>query len=257
MRASLSESRPDPDRGPRFPICRRQDALRSPGLSLQGDGGELFGPGFGPCRHDAAPALHEATGETGYLERALDWQRAGPRPPLRQSADRRLFPHRRRCRGTGGAPQFHRRRSYPNPNAGQPRTWCGSPPQAARTRLVIAGRQAVRRATDRSPTKIFHACRASQCARSAAAGGRDRGGGFGPQAHDPVAAALKVPYLDRIVMRAPNPRSLPGRHPAQDKIRSTPAVTAASVRGETCSLPVTSGEQLAQTLSAMRVETAG
>ena len=59
----------------------------------------------------AALALYEATGQGDYLDRALAWQRA-LRRALRQSGQRRLFPHRRRRRRPGGAPGLDQRRRH-------------------------------------------------------------------------------------------------------------------------------------------------
>jgi uncharacterized protein len=76
--------------------------------------------------------------------------------------------------------------------------------------------------------------------------------GSGPPADDLFAAALKSPFLDRVVLCAHTAESLPDWHPAQEKIKAASGVAAFVCVGETCSLPVTSGEQLAQTLAAMR-----
>ena len=63
----------------------------------------------------AALALYEATGRADYLERAVTWQRAFD-AALRQSGQRRLFPHRRRRRRPGGAPASTSDDATPNPN---------------------------------------------------------------------------------------------------------------------------------------------
>jgi uncharacterized protein len=67
-----------------------------------------------------------------------------------------------------------------------------------------------------------------------------------------VAAALKIPFIDRIVLRAPSAQSLPAAHPAQAKIAAAQESAAFVCVGETCSLPVTQPEQIAQAVSAMR-----
>ena len=76
--------------------------------------------------------------------------------------------------------------------------------------------------------------------------------GSGEQAHELIALALKAPFLDRVVLHAPSAQALPNQHPAQDKIKTTRDVAAFVCVGETCSLPVTSPEQLSQALAAMR-----
>ncbi|HET7679221.1 MAG TPA: thioredoxin domain-containing protein [Xanthobacteraceae bacterium] len=67
-----------------------------------------------------------------------------------------------------------------------------------------------------------------------------------------AAAALKIPFIDRIVLRAASAESLPAAHPAQAKIAAAPEAAAFVCVGETCSLPVTQPEQIAETVSAMR-----
>src|SRR5258708_24973379 len=73
--------------------------------------------------------------------------------------------------------------------------------------------------------------------------------GTGPQAEDLLAAALRTPFPDRVVLHAPRPDALPDWHPAQNKIKAAPGVAAFVCVGETCSLPVTSRDALAQTLA--------
>ncbi len=67
-----------------------------------------------------------------------------------------------------------------------------------------------------------------------------------------AAAALKIPFLDRIVLRAASREALPPSHPAQAKIASAPETAAFVCVGETCSLPVTQAEQIAETVKQMR-----
>jgi uncharacterized protein YyaL (SSP411 family) len=66
-------------------------------------------------------------------------------------------------------------------------------------------------------------------------------------------AALKLPFLDRIVLRAPRADALPKAHPAQAKIAAATAETSAFICvGETCSLPVASVNDIAAMAAAMR-----
>jgi hypothetical protein len=67
-----------------------------------------------------------------------------------------------------------------------------------------------------------------------------------------TAAALRLPFTDRVVLRAPSAEALPARHPAQDKIRSAPESAAFICVGETCSLPVTRPEEIAEVVRRMR-----
>jgi uncharacterized protein YyaL (SSP411 family) len=65
-------------------------------------------------------------------------------------------------------------------------------------------------------------------------------------------AALKLPFLDRIVLRAVNTGDLPAAHPAQEKLKAAQASATFVCVGERCSLPVTSPDQIAQAVAAMR-----
>jgi uncharacterized protein YyaL (SSP411 family) len=67
-----------------------------------------------------------------------------------------------------------------------------------------------------------------------------------------VAAALKIPFIDRILLRAPSADALPATHPAQAKVAAAKGPAAFVCVGETCSLPVTNAEAIAETVSAMR-----
>jgi uncharacterized protein YyaL (SSP411 family) len=63
---------------------------------------------------------------------------------------------------------------------------------------------------------------------------------------------LKLPYLDRIVLRASSAADLPSAHPAQEKLKAAPGSAALVCVGERCSLPVTDATQIAPAVSAMR-----
>jgi uncharacterized protein YyaL (SSP411 family) len=67
-----------------------------------------------------------------------------------------------------------------------------------------------------------------------------------------AAAALKIPFIDRIVLRAAAAESLPASHPAQAKIAAAQETAAFVCVGETCSLPVTQADKIAETVEAMR-----
>ena len=53
-----------------------------------------------------------------------------------------------------------------------------------------------------------------------------------------VKTALKLPFVDRIVLRVADPSDLPASHPAQEKIKSAPSAVFVCI-GERCSLPIT------------------
>ena len=67
--------------------------------------------------------------------------------------------------------------------------------------------------------------------------------GEGARADELLAAARKLPFLDRIVLRAS--AALPATHPAHEKIKATTDAAAFICVGETCSLPVTKPDEIA------------
>jgi uncharacterized protein YyaL (SSP411 family) len=67
-----------------------------------------------------------------------------------------------------------------------------------------------------------------------------------------LAAALKVPFLARIVLRAPSAAALPAAHPAQETLKAAPGPAAFICVGARCSLPVTEAGAVAQAVAAMR-----
>ncbi len=59
-------------------------------------------------------------------------------------------------------------------------------------------------------------------------------------------AALRLPFLDRTVLRAPAAEALSATHPAREQIAAAPRQGAAFICiGESCSLPITDPNQLA------------
>ncbi len=66
-----------------------------------------------------------------------------------------------------------------------------------------------------------------------------------------VQAALKVPFIRRIVVRAKSASDLSPSHPAQEKLKAASGPAAFVCVGERCSLPVTSPTEIAGAVSAM------
>ena len=67
------------------------------------------------------------------------------------------------------------------------------------------------------------------------------------------AAALKLPFTGRTVLRARTAAALPVTHPARDKIAAARAPQAFVCVGETCSLPVTDPAGLTGAIDAVRL----
>jgi uncharacterized protein len=216
--------------------------------------GRLLFPGLASDHANmirAALALHEATGEGGYLERALAWQAtldlhyANPDTGgYYLTADD--------AEGLVVRPNSTADEATPNPNA-----------IAAQNLVRLAlytGREAWRAQADKLFDGLLPIANENLFMHVALLNALDlrlRAAeivvvGSGPHASDLLDAALKSPFLDRVMLRAPTPAALPDWHPAQDKIRAARGVAAFVCVGETCSLPVASRDQLSQTLASMR-----
>jgi uncharacterized protein YyaL (SSP411 family) len=78
----------------------------------------------------------------------------------------------------------------------------------------------------------------------------------GPEHERFASAALKLPFVSRIVLRAPSANALPASHPAQAKIAASSASAAFVCVGEVCSLPVTDPDRIAEVVGTMRPTTA-
>ena len=197
----------------------------------------------------AALVLHEATGDRAYLERALAWQRTFdahyPDPDTGgyylsadDASDLLLRPHSTLDDAT------------PNPNA-----------VAAQNLLrlaVLSGDDAWREQADRLIEGILSTAERNLFGHVALLNALDlrlRGAEIvltGPQADRFAQAALKLPFLDRIVLRAASAAELPPTHPAQEKLKAAQGSAAFVCVGERCSLPVSGPDQIAAAVTAMR-----
>ncbi|HYC18006.1 MAG TPA: thioredoxin domain-containing protein [Pseudolabrys sp.] len=214
--------------------------------------GKLLFPGLGSdfaAMIRAAVALFEATGERHYLDQALAWQNAFDRHYLDpdtgayylsadDASDLPLRPYSTSDDAT------------PNPNA------------VAAQNLVrlalLAGDDGWRAKADRLIEGILSAAERNLFGHVALLNALDlrlRGAEIvaaGSDAERFARAALKLPYLDRVVMRAASAAQLPASHPAQEKLKIAPANAAYVCVGQRCSLPVTDPNQVATSVAAMR-----
>ena len=199
----------------------------------------------------AALALYEATGARDYLKQALKWQRAfdahyadadtgGYYLSADDADDLLLRPHSTADDAT------------PNPNA-----------VAAQNLVrlaVLSGDDQWRDKADRLIEGILSAAERNLFSHVALLNALDlrlRGAeivvtGKDPNAAALTAAALKLPFLDRIVLRAPDAANLPATHPAQEKLKAAPDSAAFVCVGERCSLPVSEPEKIAEAVAKMR-----
>jgi uncharacterized protein YyaL (SSP411 family) len=199
----------------------------------------------------AALVLHEATGEAAYLERALDWQAGLDRHYANRSTGG-YFLTADDAEGLVVRPNSTADEATPNPNA-----------VAAQNLVRLAfytGQNAWRTQADKLFDGLLPIANEDVFMHLTLLNALDlrlRAAeivvvGSPPQADDLIAAALELPFIDRIVLRARNAEALPGHHPAQDKIKAAPGVAAFVCVEETCSLPVASRASLSETLAAMR-----
>jgi uncharacterized protein YyaL (SSP411 family) len=196
-----------------------------------------------------ALALHEATGERDYLDWAVESQRVFEQHYAHPETGG-YFLTADDAEGLVMRPAATSDDATPNPNA-----------LAAQNLLrlaVLAGDDAWRARADRlfdgliplatqnlfGHVALLNALDLRLRAAEIVVTGKDAGR-F-------AAAALKIPFIDRIVLRAVAADALPAAHPAQAKIAAAPETAAFVCVGETCSLPVTQPEEIAETVLAMR-----
>ena len=203
----------------------------------------------------AALSLHEGTGEAGYLERALAWQAALDRRYVNPDTGG-YFLTANDAEGLVVRPNSTADEATPNPN--------GVAAQNLVRLAFYSGQDAWRAQADKLLDGLLPLANENLFMHVGLLNALDlrlRAAeivvvGTGAPAQELAAAALAAPFLDRTVLRAPTADALPNHHPAQQKLKSTTGAAAYVCVGETCSLPVTNREQLAQTLAAMRAPAA-
>jgi uncharacterized protein len=212
--------------------------------------GKLLYPGLASdfaAMIKAALALHEATGERAYLDRALAWQAAFDRHYANEAAGG-YYLTADDAEGLVLRPAGTSDDATPNPNA------------VAAQNLVrlalLTGDDAYRAKADRLIEGVL-AGTDNHLAHIALLNAIDLRIGAaeivvtGREAERFAAAALKIPFLNRIVLRAASAEALPAAHPAQQKIKATTGTAAFICVGERCSLPVTRADEIAALVVAM------
>ena len=197
----------------------------------------------------AALALYEATGEPSYLDQAVTWQKSFDAHyadsetgayylTADDATDLLLRPHSTSDDAT------------PNPNA----VAAGNLVRLA----VLAGDDAFRAKADRLMESILSASARNLFGHVALLNALDlrlRAAEIvcvGPEAEHFAQLALRLPFLDRTVLRAPAHTALPPDHPAQEKLKSLSGSAAFVCVAQTCSLPVLEPAKIAETVAAMR-----
>ena len=219
--------------------------------------GRLLFPGLASDHANmirAALALYEATGAGAYVERALAWQGALDRH-YANTANGGYFLTADDAEGLVVRPSATTDDATPNPNgiaaqnlvrlaalSGQ-HAWLDQADKLFDGLLPLAGENLFMHIS------LLNALDLRLRAIEIVVAGK------GAPADALTDAALKLPFLDRIVLRAPSAEALAPAHPAQEKIQAAGGPAAFICAGQTCSLPVTQPEQIAETVRSMRSPT--
>jgi uncharacterized protein YyaL (SSP411 family) len=197
----------------------------------------------------AALALYEATGQGGFLERALVWQRTLDEN-YAHSGNGGYYLTASDAEGLVVRPASTSDDATPNPNS------------IAAQNLVrlaaLTGDAKWREQADRLFDGILAGSADHLFQHAALLNALDLRLHAaeivvtGPEHERFAAAALKLPFVNRIVLRAPSAGVLPADHPAQAKIAAGPGSAAFVCVGETCSLPVTDPDRIAEVAGGMR-----
>ncbi len=199
----------------------------------------------------AALALYEATGQGAYLERALAWQKAFDAHYANKS-NGGYYLTADDAEGLIVRPAATYDDAMPNPNS--------IAAQNLVRLAVLAGDDKRRMQADSLFDGVLSAAADNLVSHSALLNALDlrlRGAeivvtGQGRSADALLAAARKLPHVDRIVLAASTSDALPDTHPARDKIASAPSSSAFVCIAERCSLPVTQPDKIAEALAGIR-----
>ena len=185
----------------------------------------------------AALALYEATGERVHLDQALAWQGALDRHYANPDTGG-YFLTADDAEGLVVRPGATYDDATPNPN--------GVSAQNLVRLAVLSGDDAWRRRADRLIEGVLGAAGENLIGHASLLNALDLRlrateiviTGAGERAAAAIAAALRLPILTRIVLRAPSADALPAMHPAREKNAAAPEGAAFVCVGERCSLPV-------------------
>jgi uncharacterized protein YyaL (SSP411 family) len=227
-------------RGDRLGHSWRQGKLKFPGLAS--DYAAMI---------RAALALNEATGTARFLDHALQWQLALDRDYAHAELGT-YYLTAADAEGLVIRPAATTDEATPNHNA------------VAAQNLIrlaaLAGDDAWRDKADRLIAAVAPLIAENLYMHMAMLNAIDlrlRGAeivvtGQGGAADALLAAARRLPPLDRIVLHAASAAALPGKHPARAKLDAAHEPQAFVCVGETCSLPVTEPSALPGAIEAMR-----
>jgi uncharacterized protein len=225
-------------RGERLGHCSREQRLLFPGLAS--DFAAMIKAGL---------ALYEATGEGTYLDRAISWQQAFDRHYT--AANGGYYLTADDAEGLVIRPDVTTDDATPNPN--------GIAAQNLLRLAVFDGAAQWRARADRLFDGLLPLAAQNMFAHTSLLNALDTRlraaeivvTGGGERAAELLLAALKLPFLDRFVLRAPNAAALPENHPAREKLSAAPDGAAFVCMAERCSLPVSEAANIAEAVAAM------
>jgi uncharacterized protein YyaL (SSP411 family) len=213
--------------------------------------GRLVFPGYSSdyaAMIRAAIALHQASGDKQYLERAIAWAAALEKHHF-DSETSGYFLTADDAEGLIVRPSLSRDDALPNPN--------GVHAQNLIRLSLLAGDDKYRERTDRLLEGLLPFAAESLFNHMSLLSSLDLRlrhleiVAAGKRANEFADAALKIPFLNRTVLRAKDSEALSASHPAREKLASLKGESAAFVcEGERCSLPVTEPEKLASAVAS-------
>ena len=193
----------------------------------------------------AALALHEATGEDAYLDSAVRWQRALDRHFADPAGG--YFITADDAEGLVVRPKSTTDDALPNPH--------GLTAQNLIRLAALSGDHQWLQQAEALFDALLPAAESLYSHLSILNGSILRAAALVAIGRDVARfadAALRLPFIDRMVLRAQREEDLPANHPARAAFASLPETAALVCVGERCSLPVTQPEQIAEAVRGMR-----
>ena len=194
----------------------------------------------------AALALHRATGEGAYLDRAIEWEALLEQHHADPESGGYFL-----TADDGGElilrPNSTRDDAIPNPHA-----WIA---QNLVRLAALTGQYSYREKADRLFDGVLPLAASNLFGHAALIAALDTRLRLteivvtGSRENEFARAALKESFLASVLLRAADEASLPAGHPAREKVAATKGEGAAFIcRGEACSLPLTNPQKLAEAL---------
>ncbi len=196
----------------------------------------------------AALALHEASGDRACLERAIAWQAAFDRHYADPAGG--WFITADDAEGLVVRPKSTTDDALPNPH--------GLTAQNLIRLAAFTGDDAFRRKADALFDALLPAASENLYSHLSLLNGLDlrlRAAelvAIGRDSDRIAAAALRLPFIDRMVLRAQREDDLPESHPARAAFATVGVSAMLVCVGERCSLPVTQPEKIAEAVAEMR-----